>query len=304
MLDSQLKNKLNKLCPYLLERKIKYFENFDMSLYSSWRVGAETPLMLFPNNLSEFIEVISFLNKNSIKFFITGNASNSFFVKLTETVIVSTKKINELAINNNEVVAECGCSLSFVLNRSLKKNLIGFEFSTGIPGTVGGALITNAGANGGTISDYLESVFFLIDGKQVEVNKKDIKFEYRKSSIKRDDIVTKAKFKLKTGNPNEVKEKIKEYIKYRNQTQPVQYPSVGSVFLNTEEIPAGKLIEDLGLKGMSIGGAKISELHGNYIINTGEAKIKDMVSLIDKIKEESKNKKGIVLSTEVRIIDE
>jgi len=201
-------------------------------------------------------------------------------------------------------VAECGCSLSFVLNRSLKKNLIGFEFSTGIPGTVGGALITNAGANGGTISDYLESVFFLIDGKQVEVNKKDIEFEYRKSSIKRDDIVTKAKFKLKTGDPNEVKEKIKEYIKYRNQTQPVQYPSVGSVFLNTEEIPAGKLIEDLGLKGMSIGGAKISELHGNYIINTGEAKIKDMVSLIDKIKEESKNKKGIVLSTEVRIIDE
>ena len=152
---------------------------------------------------------------------------------MTETVIVSTKKINKLAINNNEVVAECGCSLSFVLNRSLKKNLIGFEFSTGIPGTVGGALITNAGANGGTISDYLQSVFFLIDGKQVEVNKKDIKFEYRKSSIKRDDIVTKAKFKLKTGDSNEVKEKIKEYIKYRNQTQPVQYPSVGSVFLNT-----------------------------------------------------------------------
>ena len=174
MLDSQLKNKLNKLCPYLLERKIKYFENFDMSLYSSWRVGAKTSLILFPNNLSEFIEVISFLNKNSIKFLITGNASNSFFVKLTQTVIVSTKKINELAINNNEVVAECGCSLSFVLNRSLKKNLIGFEFSTGIPGTVGGALITNAGANGGTISDYLESVFFLINGEQVEVNKKDI----------------------------------------------------------------------------------------------------------------------------------
>ena len=181
---------------------------------------------------------------------------------------------------------------------------MGFEFSTGIPGTIGGALITNAGANGGTISECLESVFFLKNNKEIEIQKDSLGFGYRKSSIRRKDIVTRAKFKLKLGDINKTKQNIKKYIKHRNDTQPVEYPSAGSVFMNMDNAKAGRIIEELGLKGLSIGGAKVSELHANYIINTGSAKIQDIKALIEKIQKISKTKEGILLSTEVKIINE
>jgi UDP-N-acetylmuramate dehydrogenase len=206
--------------------------------------------------------------------------------------------------SNGSLTAESGAALNLVLSKSLKKGLVGFEFSTGIPGTVGGALITNAGANGGTISECLESVFFLKNNKEIEVPRDKMDFSYRYSSIKREDIITKAKFQLKEGDTAKARENIKKYIKHRNNTQPVEYPSAGSVFMNTEESKAGKIIQDLNLKGYSIGGAKISELHGNYIINTGGAKIKDIKTLIEKIKKIVKNKNGMALKTEVKIVDE
>ena len=215
------------------------------------------------------------------------------------------KKLNKIKFGLDETVtAECGASLNLILNKSLKQGLVGFEFSSGIPGTIGGALITNAGANGGTISEILESVTFLINNKEIEIPKKEIKFDYRYSSITRRDNILKAKFKLKSGDTEVARKNIKEYIKHRNKTQPVEYPSAGSVFVNNAKNKAGKIIEDLGLKGLSIGGAKISKLHANYIINTGDAKINDVKNLIKKIQEIAKEKEGITLSTEVKIIDE
>ncbi|MBT3475788.1 UDP-N-acetylmuramate dehydrogenase [bacterium] len=299
------KRKFNLFEDFLIERNIKHFSNYDMSQYASWRVGAVAPLIVYPKNLGEFINVIKEAKERKIKFYLSGNGSNCLFVKLSETIIISTKKLNRIKfLGEGRIVVESGASLNLVLNTSLKKGFVGFEFSTGIPGTIGGALITNAGANGGTISESLESVFFLKNNKEIEVQKNALTFGYRHSSIRRKDIVTKAKFKLTVGDTDESRRNIKKYIKHRNGTQPVKYPSAGSVFMNMDNAKAGKIIEDLGLKGLSIGGAKVSELHANYIINTGNAKIEDIKGLIEEIQEIAKTKEGILLSTEVKIINE
>lgn len=305
MSDPLSKKELQILDGFLKERSITFVKNYDMGEYSSWKVGAITKIIIFPENINEFKETILKLKEIEISFFITGNATNTLFINLLRTIIISTKRLKKIEfISDNEIIADCGCSLSLISNRCLERNLVGFEFSTGIPGTVGGALITNAGANEGTISDCLKSVFFFKDGKEIEVPKNKIEFSYRKSSIEKNDIITRAKFKLNKGNASLVKEKITEYIKHRNNTQPVQYPSAGSVFMNDKQIEAGKLIEELGLKGLTIGGAQVSTLHANYIINTGKANISDIKNLIDKIKNECQRRRGINLETEVRIVDE
>jgi len=305
MSELSSKKKFSFLIDFLISNDIKYFLNFNMGDYVSWRVGATTPIIIYPSSLKQLSSLIQEIHSLKIKFYLSGNGSNILFVKLSETIIISTKKMNKIHFHSNgSLTAESGAALNLVLSKSLKKGLVGFEFSTGIPGTVGGALITNAGANGGTISECLESVFFLKNNKEIEVPRDKMDFSYRYSSIKREDIITKAKFQLKEGDTAKARENIKKYIKHRNNTQPVEYPSAGSVFMNTEESKAGKIIQDLNLKGYSIGGAKISELHGNYIINTGGAKIKDIKTLIEKIKKIVKNKNGMALKTEVKIVDE
>ncbi|NSW88565.1 UDP-N-acetylmuramate dehydrogenase [bacterium] len=302
---SSLSKQFNFFEDFLIKENIKFFSSYSMSKYASWRVGATTPFIIYPKNLKEFKLIILEAKKRKIKFYISGNGSNSLFVRLSKTIIISTKKLNKIKFGSDgKVTVEAGASLNLMLNRSLKKGLLGFEFSSGIPGTIGGALITNAGANGGTISEILESVTFLKENSEIEVPKSKILFGYRYSSITREDIIIKANFKLKSGNTATAKENIKNYIKHRNKTQPVEYPSAGSVFMNHQNGKAGKIIEDLGLKGLSVGGAQVSHLHGNYIINTGDAKIKDVKNLIEKIQKISKEKEGIILSTEVKIIDE
>ncbi len=309
MSDSISETKLANHKQFLIDSKIEHAENYDMSNYSSWKVGPITRIISYPKNLVELKIIIENLIKAEINYIIAGNATNTLYIELKKTIIISTKKLKNIVFSDYkdtsiEIVADCGCPLSLVLNKSLKKGLVGFEFSNGIPGTIGGALITNAGANGGTISDSLVSVFFLRGGKEVEVKKEKIEFGYRYSSIKREDVITRAKFILEKGDIAKTQEKIKEFIKHRNETQPVQFPSAGSVFMNNKNIAAGKLIQDLGLKGLTVGGAQVSELHANYIINLGGANPNDILDLIEKIKSKSKEKLGITLETEVRIIDE
>ena len=305
MLAFSSKKEFKSLISFLECNEIKYFIEYNMSDYVSWRVGAITPIIIYPNNLEQLKNLIKKIKSLKIKFYISGNGSNVLFVKLSKTIIISTKKLNKIRFfSDGSLTAESGASLNLVLNRSLKNGLVGFEFSTGIPGTVGGALITNAGANGGTISECLKSVFFLKNNNEIEVERDEIDFDYRYSSIKRNDIITKAKFQLKKGDTKKAKENIKKYIRHRNNTQPVEYPSAGSVFMNTKESKAGKTIQDLHLKGYSIGGAKISELHANYIINTGGAKIQDIKTLIQKIRKIVKDKDGTILNTEVKIVEE
>ena len=279
---------------------IEFYRNFELSKYCTWRSGCLADYIFYPKNLNDLYKLIN-LKK---KFYIVGNGSNTLFLNLKDTILISTKKMNSIEFDGEYVVAECGTALNVVMNKSLDKGLLGFEFLTGIPGTVGGALITNAGANGGVISDVLVSVFFIKNGKEIEVKKEEIEFKYRTSSIKRNEIITKAKFLLRKGDPDKARIQIKEYLNHRNNTQPVRWPSAGSVFKNPLPNYAGLIIENLGLKGLSVGDAQVSNIHSNYIINKNNASPENILSLINMVKDKVLIDTGIKLENEIRIIDE
>jgi len=279
---------------------IEFYRNFELSKYCTWRSGCLADYIFYPKNLNDLYKLIN-LKK---KFYMVGNGSNTLFLNLKNTILISTKKMNSIEFDGEYVVAECGTALNVVMNKSLDKGLLGFEFLTGIPGTVGGALITNAGANGGEISDVLVSVFFIKNGKEIEVKKEEIEFKYRTSSIKRNEIITKAKFLLRKGDPDKARIQIKEYLNHRNNTQPVRWPSAGSVFKNPLPNYAGLIIENLGLKGLSVGDAQVSNIHSNYIINKNNASPENILSLINMVKDKVLIDTGIKLENEIRIIDE
>ena len=279
---------------------IEFYRNFELSKYCTWRSGCLADYIFYPKNLNDLYKLIN-LKK---KFYMVGNGSNTLFLNLKNTILISTKKMNSIEFDGEYVVAECGTALNVVMNKSLDKGLLGFEFLTGIPGTVGGALITNAGANGGEISDVLVSVFFIKNGKEIEVKKEEIEFKYRTSSIKRNEIITKAKFLLRKGDPDKARIQIKEYLNHRNNTQPVRWPSAGSVFKNPLPNYAGLIIENLGLKGLAVGDAQVSNVHSNYIINKNNASPENILSLINMVKDKVLKDTGIKLENEIRIIDE
>ena len=279
---------------------IEFYRNFELSKYCTWKSGCLADYIFYPKNLNDLYKLIN-LKK---KFYMVGNGSNTLFLNLKNTILISTKKMNSIEFDGEYVVAECGTALNVVMNKSLDKGLLGFEFLTGIPGTVGGALITNAGANGGEISDVLVSVFFIKNGKEIEVKKEEIEFKYRTSSIKRNEIITKAKFLLRKGDPDKARIQIKEYLNHRNNTQPVRWPSAGSVFKNPLPNYAGLIIENLGLKGLSVGDAQVSNIHSNYIINKNNASPENILSLINMVKDKVLKDTGIKLENEIRIIDE
>ena len=279
---------------------IEFYRNFELSKYCTWRSGCLADYIFYPKNLNDLYKLIN-LKK---KFYMVGNGSNTLFLNLKDTILISTKKMNSIEFDGEYVVAECGTALNVVMNKSLDKGLLGFEFLTGIPGTVGGALITNAGANGGEISDVLVSVFFIKNGKEIEVKKEEIEFKYRTSSIKRNEIITKAKFLLRKGDPDKARIQIKEYLNHRNNTQPVRWPSAGSVFKNPLPNYAGLIIENLGLKGLSVGDAQVSNIHSNYIINKNNASPENILSLVNMVKDKVLKDTGIKLENKIRIIDE
>jgi UDP-N-acetylmuramate dehydrogenase len=195
-------------------------------------------------------------------------------------------------------------NLSKLVNFSLDRGLVGLEFLAGIPGEVGGAIRGNAGAFGGEIKEYIESVEVIRDGKIIEVPAAEADFKYRESAFKHNnDIILSGIFKLKEGNAKEAQEKAKEYLEYRKEKHPWE-PSAGSTFKNIKDkrLAVGKLIEDCGLKGRRVGNAKISEKHANFIVNLGNAKAADVLELISLAKKCVKEKFNIDLEEEIRII--
>ncbi len=263
--------------------------------------------MIYPNSLDDFINLLNQLHNKNQPFLVLGAGSNTIISdKGIKKIIISTRKLKKFAINENNltVKAECGAMLSSIMNNSIKLGLSGFEFAAGIPGTVGGGIYMNAGANGGEIKDCLKEVYIWHKGKEKKIKRKDINFEYRKSNLPGGSIVTRAVFQLKKGNKDELEKNIKSYLEYRNKTQPVKWANTGSIFKNPKEIPAGKLLEELGFKGFSIGGAKFSDLHANFIVNFNNAKAKDVITLINEAKNKAYDNRNIELETEVEIIEE
>lgn len=284
-----------------------YEENISLKKYNTYRIDILAKYMVFPKNAKELIELINFARTNNIKYMILGNGSNVIFnTTYYDGIIIKLDNFNNMTIKGNKVYAEAGCSLIKLAISTINAGLSGLEFACGIPGTVGASISMNAGAYNLDISNSLESISVLApQNKIITLNKKNLEFSYRDSFLKRnpDYVVLSANFLLKEGNREEMLLQMEERKKRRKDTQPLEYPSAGSVFRNPPSMYAGELIEKCNLKGYCIGDATVSTKHANFIVNKGNATGKDIVSLINKIKEEVKNKYKIELILEQIIVE-
>ena len=282
-------------------------ENESLRLHTTYKVGGLAKYFISPKSIDELIKLVKYLKENNIKYMILGNGSNTIFSSKTYAgVIINLNKINNMKIDGNKIYVEAGYQLIKLSIDAMNNNLSGLEFASGIPANVGGAIFMNAGAYKSDMSEVIEDVTFLDEDLNIKtLTKEELNFSYRHSLFQEKDyIIISANLVLNNGNKEEIKELMDNRKQRRIESQPLEYPSAGSVFRNpAEDIYAGKLIEDLGLKGYSIGDAKISEKHANFIINIGNATGEDIKALIDLVKDKVKEKYNIDLIVEQRFVN-
>ncbi len=278
-----------------------------MKEHINFEVGGPADILLIPSKVEQIIESIKICKENNIPYFVMGNGSN-LLVKDggIRGVVIKLTGLTNLEVNKEEIKADCGVMLKELSDKALENSLTGLEFACGIPGSVGGAVFMNAGAYNGEIKNVIkEAQVITSSGEIVTLSKDELELGYRTSKVMKDNsIVINATFKLEKGNKEEIKETIDDLTQKREEKQPLEYPSAGSTFKRPEGYFAGKLIQDSGLKGYSIGGAAVSSKHSGFVINKGNATAKDILDLIAYIQEEVKKQFGVELHTEVRIIGE
>ena len=292
---NEINNKTASLC----------FMNESLKKHTTYGIGGPADLMIFPKSKQDLIKVIEIINENKIQLTILGSGSNVLVSDngIRGAVISLKNSLKQVEVDDNILYAECGTMLGKIVKHAVKNNLIGLENLNGVPGTLGGALIMNAGAWGGEISENLIHVEVINSKSEIQkIQKKDLNFSYRQSSFNKDDILLSAKFNLKKADKDIIKENFIEAQSGRKKSQPLNKRSAGSLFKNPKNNSAGKLLDEAGLKGFSIGDAKISEKHANFFINDGDATSKDMLMLIKKAHKEVKDKFNINLSLEVKLM--
>ena len=290
-------------------KKNIFSQKINLRNYTTIKVGGIAEYFAEPNNILEFTNLIKWANLNNYKCQIIGAGSNLLINNIfLRGVTICTKKMRSLKIDRNSgiIEAEAGIMLPVLSNILAKNGLQGGEWAIGIPGTIGGAIFMNAGSGSLTLANNLISVK-VIDTKTLEIfelEKKDIAFKYRFSPFQQNKLLiisVKLHFKEK-GNIEKIIEKTKNSLKIKRESQPYHLPSFGSVFKNPENNFAAKLIDELELKGFKIGGAEISTMHANFIVNNSSANAKDIFNLINTIQQKVLQKKGIFLQPEVRMI--
>lgn len=295
-----------KLRDILGEDAVKLSE--PMAAHTSFRMGGPADLFLTPGSAKELAEAIGILRQYGIPIFILGNGSNLLVRDkgVRGAVLQLSGRMSAIHTEGTALYAEGGALLAAVAAKAAEEALAGLEFASGIPGSVGGAVIMNAGAYGGEMKDVLESVDILTEDLRRETLPASLlELSYRHSILaERGDIVLGAKFRLEKGEPQAIRARMAELAEQRREKQPLQYPSAGSTFKRPEGYFAGKLIQDAGLKGRTIGGAQVSEKHAGFLINTGAATAGDMLELIACCQRTVQEKFGVWLETEVKIIGE
>lgn len=295
-----------QLLNILEEDSIKVDE--PMKKHISFKVGGPADFLVKPKTEEELSQVIKFAKKENIHFIVIGNGSN-LLVKdggIRGMVIELSDNFNNYEIEGNIIKAQSGALLAILGRNALKNSLTGFEFASGIPGTLGGALAMNAGAYGGEMKQVVKSVRLMDrEGNIFELSNEEMKFEYRRSILTTNDyIVLSAVIELQQGNTDEIKETMEDYANRRSTKQPLKFPSAGSTFKRPEGHFAAKLIDDCGLRGLSLRGAQVSDKHCGFVINPGEANAKDILDLIFIVKSTVNAKFGIMLEEEVKILGE
>jgi UDP-N-acetylmuramate dehydrogenase len=281
--------------------------NESLKDHTTYKVGGTCKYFITPKDLEELITLIKYLKKNNMKYMILGNGSNTIFSsKEYDGVIINLSNLNSMKIEGDKIDVEAGYQLIKLSMDALNNGLSGLEFAAGIPGNIGGAIFMNAGAYKSDMSNLVETVTFLDENLELKtLPKEELDFSYRKSLFQKNNyIIISTVLKLTPGDKDEIKALMDKRKQRRIDSQPLEYPSAGSVFRNpSEDIFAGKLIEDLGLKGYTIGGAQISEKHANFIINIGNATGEDIKALIDLVKSKVKEEYNIDLHVEQRFIN-
>lgn len=280
-------------------------ENVSLRDFNTYKIGGIARYIVKPNSIENLIKLIGYLDEENIKYIVLGKGSNVILPDEDfEGVIILLDDLNKVNIIDNIVEAEVGISLSAFIMSIINIELGGLENLCGIPGTLGGAIVGNAGCYGSQISDYLVDVTYLENGIVKTITKEECKFSYRDSIFKRDKnkIILSCKFRLIKSNKDLMLESVKEHALKRKNSQPLEYPNAGSVFRNPENMAAGKLIEDLGLKGYHVNGAYVSDKHANFIVNKDNAKSEDIIELIDIIRKKVKEKYDIELVLEQEIV--
>jgi len=279
-----------------------------MKKHTSFKIGGPADIMVIPESIEEIKLAIEVCKKNNAPYFIMGNGSNLIVRDkgMRCVVIKIADKLKDVTINKNIVVAQAGILLSTLSKKIMAESLIGFEFASGIPGTLGGAITMNAGAYGGEMKDVVKGAKVLDENGEVKYfSLEELELGYRTSIVQtKGYIVLEVHLELEKGNYEDILGITRDLTEKRTTKQPLHLPSAGSVFKRPEGYFAGKLIQDSGLKGERVGDAQVSELHSGFIVNVGNAAAKDVLGLIALIQNTVREKFNVELQTEVRIIGE
>ena len=288
--------------------KERLFTDELMKKHTTFRVGGPADFYAMPENVTEVKKLITYCRDTNLPYYIVGNGSNLLVGDkgFRGLIIQISKSMSDIKVEGTEVRAYAGALLSKVANVVLNEELKGFEFAAGIPGTVGGAVRMNAGAYGGEIKDIIKSATVIDnEGNIITLTKDELELSYRSSIISKNEyIVLEAVFVLEKGKREDIKSVMDDLKERRVSKQPLEFPSAGSTFKRPEGYFAGKLIDDAGLRGFSIGGAQVSEKHCGFVINKGDATAKDIVDLMNEVSRRVKENSGVTLEPEVRRIGE
>lgn len=296
----------NELLKIMSEEQVKTEE--PMKNHTTFRVGGPAEFFVMPRTAEEVKKVIDLCRRESFPYYIIGNGSNLLVSDqgYRGVVLQIYKEMSCIEIEENVIVAQAGALLSAIANKALENGLTGFEFAAGIPGTLGGACVMNAGAYGGEMKDVLKEVTVLTEeGEVLTIPKENLELGYRTSIIARKGyIVLEARIQLREGEKEAIKSLMEELKDKRVSKQPLEYPSAGSTFKRPEGYFAGKLIQDAGLRGFSVGGAQVSEKHCGFVINRENATAADVSELMRQVSARVEEEFGVKLEPEVKRLGE
>ncbi len=292
----QLENKFNGLADLEM--------NEPLAKHTTFKIGGNAKYFLYPKNEINLLRILEICKQEQLEYKIIGKGSNLLWSdeNFDGVVICLDRHFNNFNFEaDGTIIAQAGVSLILLAHEAMKEGFKGMEFACGIPATIGGALFMNAGAYNSNMSEIVESVYVLRNGICEWVAKEELAYGYRTSIFKsnRDWTILGCKLKLELGNQIEIKELMDSRRKRRLDSQPLNYPNAGSVFRNAGNYPAWSLIEQIGYRGLQVGGAQVSEKHANFIVNVEQASAKDVLTLVQKIQEEVKKQFDIDLKMEV-----
>ena len=286
--------------------QVELLENEPMSRHTTFRIGGPARWMLRPRNTDQAAAILRLCHAHGIRPFFLGNGSNLLVSdRGYDAVVVDTSGLERMSVEGeNAIYADSGVPLSRLAGFAADQGLAGLEFASGIPGSVGGAVRMNAGAYGGELCQVLERVDYLDQTGALHTAKpEDCGFSYRRSIFGQTPwLITGALFALTPGDTDEIRGRMAQLNRQRREKQPLEYPSAGSTFKRPQEYFAAALIEECGLKGLSVGGAQVSEKHSGFVINRGDATCADVLALMEKVQAKVMERTGVLLEPEVEIL--